>query len=77
MTTALKNAVEYAGGVVSLAEQIGITYQAVSQWKICPPLRVLDVERASGVSRHDLRPDLYPRSVRQRARRSLSNEVAA
>ncbi|WP_354250585.1 YdaS family helix-turn-helix protein [Bradyrhizobium sp. LA3.X] len=37
-----------------------ITPQAVSQWKQVPAERVLDVERATGVSRHRLRPDLYP-----------------
>ncbi len=43
-----------------LAQKVGVTEQAVSQWKRCPPLRVLDVERASGIPRHVLRPDLYP-----------------
>jgi hypothetical protein len=37
-----------------------ITPQAVSQWKQVPAERVLDVERATGISRHRLRPDLYP-----------------
>ncbi|WP_354218737.1 YdaS family helix-turn-helix protein [Bradyrhizobium sp. JR7.2] len=37
-----------------------ITPQAVSQWKQVPAERVLDVEKATGVSRHRLRPDLYP-----------------
>lgn len=37
-----------------------ITPQAISQWKQVPAERVLDVERATGISRHRLRPDLYP-----------------
>lgn len=37
-----------------------ITPQAISQWKQVPHERVLDVERATGVPRHRLRPDLYP-----------------
>jgi len=37
-----------------------ITPQAISQWKQVPAERVLDVERATGVPRHKLRPDLYP-----------------
>ena len=37
-----------------------ITPQAISQWKQVPAERVLDVERATGVSRHKLRPDIYP-----------------
>jgi DNA-binding transcriptional regulator YdaS (Cro superfamily) len=35
--------------------------RAINIWKACPPLRVLAVERVSGVSRHRLRPDLYPK----------------
>lgn len=37
-----------------------LTPQAISQWKQVPAERVLEVERVSGVSRHLLRPDLYP-----------------
>ncbi len=60
MEDALEIAKKRAGGAVGLAEKIGgITPQAVTQWKKVPPTRVLDVERITGVSRHDLRPDLY------------------
>jgi DNA-binding transcriptional regulator YdaS (Cro superfamily) len=59
-TEALKRAVGNAGGQAKFARLIGVTAQAVSQWDEVPPLRVLEVERVSGVSRHDLRPDLYP-----------------
>lgn len=57
---ALKLAIAHVGGVGSLAKMLGIKPQAVSQWDEVPPLRVLDVERATGVPRHMLRPDLYP-----------------
>lgn len=57
---ALKRAIEKSGGLAGIAEPLGITPQAVSQWDEVPPLRVLAVERISGVSRHELRPDLYP-----------------
>jgi DNA-binding transcriptional regulator YdaS (Cro superfamily) len=46
--------------LAELAREIGITAQAISQWDDVPPLRVLAVERATGVPRHELRPDLYP-----------------
>lgn len=54
-----KQAVKGSTGL-SRALEGGITPQAVSQWKQVPAERVLDVERATGVSRHRLRPDLYP-----------------
>jgi DNA-binding transcriptional regulator YdaS (Cro superfamily) len=57
---ALTRAVRLSGGQAEFARLIGITAQAISQWKEVPPLRVLEVERVSGVSRHELRPDLYP-----------------
>ena len=59
-SNALKRAVSQAGGQAAFARLIGVTAQAVSQWDEVPPLRVLAVERVSGVSRHELRPDLYP-----------------
>ena len=60
---ALERAIKRAGGVAALAAPLGITAQAVSQWDEVPPLRVIAVERATGVSRSELRPDLYPPEV--------------
>lgn len=64
---ALLRAIEEAGGPSALARFISenyepITAQAICDWRRCPPLRVLQVERAceARVSRHELRPDLYP-----------------
>lgn len=56
----LERAKERVGGQAALAKLIGVTAQAISQWVEVPPLRVLEVERVSGVSRSELRPDLYP-----------------
>lgn len=64
MTTALKQAIDVAGGQTSLATAIGKTQGHISKWLergYIPPECVLSIERATGVSRHDLRPDLYPR----------------
>jgi DNA-binding transcriptional regulator YdaS (Cro superfamily) len=65
--TALAAAIEKAGGPAALARYITehyepITAQAVCDWRRCPPKRVLQVEAACGaaVTRHALRPDLYP-----------------
>jgi DNA-binding transcriptional regulator YdaS (Cro superfamily) len=62
MTSALKRAIEAAGGTGKLAAALGIKSQAVSQWRRVPGERVIAVERATGgaVTRHELRPDLYP-----------------
>jgi hypothetical protein len=37
---------------------IGITPQAISQWRQVPAERVLEVERVTGINREVLRPDL-------------------
>jgi hypothetical protein len=57
----LARAINLAHGQQELARVLGISSASIAGWKRCPPKRVLSVEMASGVSRHDLRPDLYPR----------------
>lgn len=42
-----------------LARSLGITHGAISQWDQVPAERVLDVERITGISRHELRPDIF------------------
>lgn len=62
MEEALKNAIATAGGPAALGRALGISSQAVSQWERAPAERVLEIERAvqGRVTRHELRPDLYP-----------------
>jgi DNA-binding transcriptional regulator YdaS (Cro superfamily) len=43
-----------------IAEELGIRPQAVHAWHRVPITRVLDVERITGLSRHFLRPEIYP-----------------
>lgn len=66
---ALEKAVDLAGSQAELARRISTSEKTVKQqhiwnWlnrdKKVPPENVLDIERATGVSRHDLRPDIYP-----------------
>lgn len=66
-TEPLQRAIDSGGGLAALAGALGITEQAVSQWDEVPPLRVLAVERVTGVPRHELRPDLYPAPADARA----------
>ena len=55
----LKKAIQAAGTGEKLAADLGITPQAISQWEKVPLNRVFDVERATGVPRHELRPDFF------------------
>ena len=59
----IRRAAKAAGGQSALARLLKVTPQAVQ--KMCasgrvPAERVLEIEKATGVSRHELRPDLYP-----------------
>jgi DNA-binding transcriptional regulator YdaS (Cro superfamily) len=47
------------GRRVQLARDLGIQPSAVSMWDRVPTDRVLDVERITGISRHELRPDVF------------------
>lgn len=55
----LRAAIESAGGVSELARRVGISQPSISNWDKVPAERVLAVESATGVSRLQLRPDLY------------------
>ena len=55
----LNRAIDAAGGVAQLARKIGIAQPSVSNWNRVPAQRVIAVEAATGVSRKQLRPDLY------------------
>ena len=48
---ALERAKASAENAATLARKLGITPQALSQWDRIPHLRVLDVERITGVPR--------------------------
>lgn len=61
---ALKSAIKLIG-LTGLANACGVSPQAVHKWRVngIPAERVLRVERATGgrITRHQLRPDLYPK----------------
>jgi DNA-binding transcriptional regulator YdaS (Cro superfamily) len=56
----------HKGLLLRVARELGVTRAAVTKWRRVPAERVLAVERISGVSRHDLRPDLYPPPWKER-----------
>lgn len=62
---AINKAIDKAGGLTELARRLGCKPQVISNWRArgIPAERVLQVEQASGVDRHELRPDLYPREA--------------
>lgn len=61
---ALQRAIDLVG-VNELARRIGVSSQAISQWRRCPPGRVVAVEQATGgtIRRQELRPELYAESA--------------
>lgn len=59
MIKIVSQAAEKAGGVVALARELGIKHTAMYSWTRVPAERVLDIERVTGISRHELRPDIF------------------
>jgi DNA-binding transcriptional regulator YdaS (Cro superfamily) len=61
----LTKAIQKAGTASHLASLLGIKPMSVSRWKtrykgVVPADRVLQIYNATGVTPHELRPDLYP-----------------
>lgn len=57
---ALPRAIKHFGSQQKMAEALGIRQSTVSEWLIrrrpIPPLRCIEIERATGVRRWELRP---------------------
>lgn len=64
MHTAFAKARDVAGGIPALAKIVDRTpanlYSLFTRLRPCPPQLVLPIEKATGISRHELRPDIYP-----------------
>lgn len=62
--TALRFAIHKAGSQSALARLLGVSQASVWGWlkrgTPLPPQHVLKVEQRYGISRHELRPDIYP-----------------
>jgi len=61
---ALELALSPRMAVTEIAEAVGISRAAVSQWRRVPEKHLVVVARITGISKRRLRPDLFP--VRQR-----------
>jgi DNA-binding transcriptional regulator YdaS (Cro superfamily) len=59
MIDIVKDGAEKAGGVVSLANGLGIKHTSLHAWRRVPAERVLEFERLTGISRYIVRPDVY------------------
>lgn len=59
MDAGIEKAAKAAGTIAALARKIGVTRSAIHQWRQIPAGRVIEIERATGVPRNELRPDLY------------------
>lgn len=63
---ALERLVEIAGSQSEVARKLGVPQPTFWKWlqssKRLPAEYVLNAEKMFGVSRHDLRPDIYPRN---------------
>lgn len=60
---ALRLAVKVTGSQAAMARLLGVAQPSVWRWlhgQELPAEHVLAVETATGISRHELRPDIYP-----------------
>ncbi len=60
MLDIVTKAAENVGGIVKLAEKIGIKHQSFYSWDRVPAERVIEFEQITGRPRHEIRPDIYP-----------------
>jgi DNA-binding transcriptional regulator YdaS (Cro superfamily) len=72
----LKKAIEAAGGPIAFARALGINRQAVWAWKRVPADRIIQIETLTGVSREELRPDLFTLRKEKRLRTQSKSEFA-
>jgi DNA-binding transcriptional regulator YdaS (Cro superfamily) len=59
---ALEKAIQALGGFVAACDKLCVAQSTLGSWRArgVPVRKVLVIERLTGVSRHDLRPDIYP-----------------
>lgn len=61
--TPVERVIQSLGGITKAASALGIgNPSVVANWRLrkrVPAERVLDIERITGISRHELRPDIF------------------
>jgi len=55
----MKHVIASGGGLVKLARAVGLKHSSVWAWKRVPAEHAKAVEQATGIPRHELRPDLW------------------
>lgn len=60
MLDVVTKAAQKAGGVVRLAEALGIKHQSFYSWDRVPAERALEIARIAGVHPSKVRSDIYP-----------------
>lgn len=50
---------EVVGGLMELAKLLGLKHNSFYSWSKVPPGRVLKFEEVTGISRYEIRPDIY------------------
>ncbi|EBO7463710.1 helix-turn-helix domain-containing protein [Salmonella enterica] len=63
--SALDKVIKAAGSARKLSHALGVTSMSVSHWKnrdhgMVPPNYIFPIFKMTGVTPHELRPDLYP-----------------
>jgi DNA-binding transcriptional regulator YdaS (Cro superfamily) len=60
---AFRSALSAFGTQAAMANALGVSQPTVSRWKRLPATYALTVEQLTGISRHDLAPEFYPRET--------------
>lgn len=60
MIDILEKAAEKAGGLTKLAAHLKVRHQSLYSWTRVPAERALEIEKLTGIPRHEMRPDLWP-----------------
>lgn len=81
LETSAAAAIRAAGGQTSLARTLGIAQSTVATWlrrgNELPAQYVIAVEKAYGIPRYELRPDIYPPEEHVPASRPHAQQTAA